>query len=176
MYQDFLEKAAPNNKPMQPTQPIFTAENEVQIDPQVKQLLVGSTFYLSPLPDLSRCFFKTFMDDFEAVSWCTQLVKKPTFQEDVLRSYRSSILWMSAPERSVNDNVAPRWWRHVAGCRSERFWLLSSHSEKTSSFKLIKQGWGVHRKVPHILKPRLCINEIQQRSISFLQVVLRKTK
>lgn len=52
MYQDFLEKAAPNNKPMQPTQPIFTAENEVQIDPQVKQLLVGSTFYLSPLPDL----------------------------------------------------------------------------------------------------------------------------
>lgn len=165
IYQEFLEKAAPNNKPMQPTPPIFTAENRVQIDPQVKPLVLGFR--------LGRMKFPLLQDlhDFEAVTVDASSWWKTHFPRRCAQKFHL----VNAPEGSVNDDVASRWWL-VAGYRSEKFRLLSSHSEKTSSFKLIKQGWSVHGKVPHILKPRLCINEIQQRSISFLQMVLRKTK
>lgn len=163
---------------MQPTQPIFHPQKmRFKLTPRWNSSWLGNPHFTFRL---CRIFFPLLLlENFHGCFRSRKLMYPVGEKTHVPRRCAQKLQKLhlvNAPERSVNDNVAPRWWRHVAGCRSERFWLLSSHSEKTSSFKLIKQGWGVHRKVPHILKPRLCINEIQQRSISFLQMVLRKTK
>ena len=112
MYQELFRKSCPQqqtNKPMQPTQPIFHPQKmRFKLTPRWNSSWLGNPhgIPLASAGSFFRCFYwRLFMDDFQAVSWCTQLVKKPTFQEDVLRSYRSSILWMPLNEVSMTMSL-----------------------------------------------------------------------